>query len=104
MSSRLFKFAVVAIVLAVLVHPLVESMDTWDGVGPTNDTELTVVGLVIAIGLILTLRRLIVLTTAAMELMALRLDAPDDPEPVTPPSGLTAFSSSGPPPLLPLRI
>ncbi len=102
--SLLFKFAVVAIVLAVLVHPLVESIDTWDGVGPSNDSELTVVALVIALGLVLTLRRLIVLTMSLLDVSAVFLDSSDDPECATLPHSLTAFSEFGSPPLLPLRI
>lgn len=104
MPSRLFKFAVIAILLAVLLYPLVESMDTWDGVGPTNDSELTMVGLAIAVGFILTLRRLIVLTTAAMELIAVSVHLRDDREHVTLPHGFTVFGEFCPPPLLSLRI
>ena len=56
MSSRLLKLAAVVIVVTVLLHPLIESFDTWDGAGPTNDTEAVFLGMVLGIGVLLALR------------------------------------------------
>ncbi len=62
MSSRLLKLAAVVILLTVLLHPLVESLDTWDGAGPANDTEAVLLGIVLGIGLLLALRRVLTVT------------------------------------------
>lgn len=58
-SSNLFKLVLVSLLFAVLLHPIVESMDSWDSAGPSNDTELTLVGIAIGIGLLFALNRLL---------------------------------------------
>lgn len=103
MSSRLLKFAVIAIVLATLMHPLIESFDTWDGAGPTNDTELTVVGGLIAVGLVLALRRLISLALSTTTLVA-SLDLSRFFQTARFRLGFTPSLEFARPPLLPLRI
>jgi hypothetical protein len=57
-SNNLFKLVLVSLLFAVLLHPIVESMDSWDSAGPSNDTELTLVGIAIGVGLLFALSRL----------------------------------------------